>query len=201
MKLKDNLTIESEVSDLLINKNFLKFYRKFLFHWSFNIDIFDKNTTVFLEQFLDDDFDFSKIELSKKEILNAIWDIFNIPASLNSFLEYLLLFNKNLDPKDSNLLIEISDYLIWVYNTSNRYNDIWLAQKQLKTKVENILPREVNESRLKLFQAWFSQFTQDELPIIWADFKDFLYTEKWKNPENLNLFKSKRLFLKTSIYK
>jgi len=184
MNLKWNLSIQDEVSDLLINKDFLRFFKKFLLQWAVDMNYLQTETYNFLEVFLNDNLDSTNLDFSKKEILFAIWNIFSIPIVLNSFLDYIFRFKNHLDFKEYQLLSEVADYLISVYNNADRYNDIWLIEEQLKTKVKNILPREVEEIRLKLFQKKFPQFTQEDLPIVWADFKDYIDVLKWGDTQN-----------------
>ena len=183
MKLNNKIGLENEVSELLINRNFLKFFKKFLSKDPIEATNLWKETLDFINYLTSNDLDDLDFNFSKNELLNIYWNIFSIPAVLNSFIEFISKFW--IDSKEYQLYSEIGDYLISVFNNTNRYSkDLWYVENKLKTKVENILPREVNDVRLMLLQKNFPQFTQENMPIVWADFKDFIDTKMWKDTDN-----------------
>lgn len=183
MKLNNKIGLENEVSDLLINKEFLWALKDFLSQWVIlGSENLPKEAWEFLDNFTSCNLEDESCEYTKEQLLKNIWTIFSVPIVLNSFLDFI--DNDKIDLKEYQLHSEVLDYLFSIYNNSLRYkDDLTYVENELRTKVKNIIPREVNDIRLKLVQKGFPQFTDEQIPIVWAEFTDYIDVAKWAEPD------------------
>jgi len=174
--MKNNLNSSSEVSDLLINSDFIRLFKSFVDIYDIN-DLFDDDKTL---NFLDkiSEFNYKKEELnnifSKTEILYNLWFIFSYEEILSQFLEYINY--SNIDKKLLDSYLEIGDYLMKIYSDKDMYpNNMDVESNRLKDKVGDILWKsEIDNISLLIAKNNFPTIWKKWFPIVEIDFKNMI---------------------------
>lgn len=183
--MKNNLSLNSEVSDLLVNIDFLRLVRTFInIYWLNELIIDDKSSDFFdkLNTFQYKNEELEKI-FSKSELLDELGFLFSHEEILSSFLEYIK--DIIIDKKVLYIYLEIADYLINIYNNKWTYpENIDIESVRLKDKVWDILWKwKLDNISLLITKNNFPTIWKKWFPIIKIDF-DNVVDFYWDGDKN-----------------
>lgn len=186
----NKLNLNSEVSDLLVNSDFLRLVRTFInIYWINELLIDDKSSVFFdkLNTFQHKNENIEKI-FSKWEILDELGFIFSHEEILSQFLDHIK--ETNIDKKLLSVYLEIADYLISIYNNKDTYpENMDVLSIRLKDKVWDILwKKELDNISLSITKNDFPTIWKKWFPIVkidfdnlvdfyWDGYKDFLFAK------------------------
>ena len=174
--MKNNLNSLSEVSDLLMNSDFIRLFKSFINIYDIN-DLFDDDKTLnFLYKINEFNHRKEKINenFSKNEIFDNLWFIFSYEEILSQFLEHINY--SNIDKKLLDSYLEIGDYLMKIYSDKDMYpNNMEVESNRLKDKVGDILWKsEINNISLLIAKNNFPTIWKKWFPIVEIDFKNMI---------------------------
>ncbi len=174
--MKNTLTWDMEVSDLLINTDFLRMVKSFTNMYWINELFLDEKTNIFFSKFKDFKYKNENIEeiFTKWELLDNLGFIFSHEEILSNFLEYINY--SNIDKKTLDLYLEVSDYLIKIYDNKDMYSDeINIVDNRLKDKIISIIWKSgIDNIHLSIAKNNFPTIWSKWFPIIKIDFDNII---------------------------